>query len=340
MGCSTQDIDFVIAWVDGSSAEWQERRNKQKGCQDSDIRTERYRDWDFLRFWFRGVEAFAPWVRKIHFICDQAPPDWLNTEHPQLHIVRHEDFIPAEYLPTFSSHPIELNSFRIKGLSEQFVYFCDDMYIIRPLKKTRFFKRGLPVDCAGLNPLPSSDLAPESKDKRIFYIPLNDTEYLNREYRFRSCIKAHPFKWYNIKYGDHLIRNLIFSSYSRFVGFSVFHVGQPHRIQSFEDAWDKNFDILDQTCRHCFRDDHDVSQSFIRYRQLAEGNFIPAPPVKDAAFHVTDNTEHICDIIRKQKRPMICLNDGEMSQQQFEKTKAKLTAAFETILPGKSRFEK
>ena len=34
MGCSTQDIDFVIAWVDGSSAEWQERRNKQKGFDD------------------------------------------------------------------------------------------------------------------------------------------------------------------------------------------------------------------------------------------------------------------------------------------------------------------
>lgn len=33
-----------------------------------DIREERYRDWDNLQYWFRGVEKFAPWVRKIHFV--------------------------------------------------------------------------------------------------------------------------------------------------------------------------------------------------------------------------------------------------------------------------------
>ena len=35
---------------------------------EQDDRKERYRDWDLLRYWFRGVERFAPWVRRIHFV--------------------------------------------------------------------------------------------------------------------------------------------------------------------------------------------------------------------------------------------------------------------------------
>ena len=34
--------------------------------------------------------------------------------------MRHEDYIPGEFLPTFNSHTIELNFHRIPGLSEQF----------------------------------------------------------------------------------------------------------------------------------------------------------------------------------------------------------------------------
>ncbi len=332
-------IDFVIAWVDGNDPEWQKRKKDVLGGAYSDDRAERYFDWDLLRYWFRGVETFAPWVHTVFFLCDQDPPAWLNTEHPRLRIVRHEDFIPAAYLPTFNSHTIELNIFRIPNLSEHFVYFCDDMYLIRPIKPEAFFKNGLPVDCAGLNPLPNSDLAPGSRDKKIFYIPLNDTEYLNREYCFRECIRKHPLKWYNVRYGDYLIRNLFLSSYSRFVGFSVFHLAQPYRRAAFEDAWQKNRDILDATCRHPIRDDHDVSQSFIRYRQLAEGKFVPGRPIKKAVFHITEEVAKPCNMIRYQTKPMICLNDGEMDPAQRKHARDKLKQAFEAILPRRSSFE-
>ena len=69
---------------------------------------------------------------------------WLNTENPKLTVVNHKDYIPEEYLPTFSSHPIELNLHRIKGLSEQFVYFNDDTFIINAMQPEDFFKKGLP----------------------------------------------------------------------------------------------------------------------------------------------------------------------------------------------------
>ena len=142
-------IDFVILWVDGSDKKWLEEKNKySKKKIDTTNSAIRYRDWDNLRYWFRGVEKFAPWVNKVHFVTYGHLPKWLNVNNPKLNIVKHKDYIPEEYLPTFSSHTIELNLHRIKDLSENFVYFNDDMFLMQPTQKTDFFKKGLPCDSA------------------------------------------------------------------------------------------------------------------------------------------------------------------------------------------------
>ena len=74
-----------------------------------------------MPYWFRAVEKFAPWVRKIHFVTCGHVPAFLNLAHPKLHHVKHEGFLPPEVLPTFSSHAIEMNLHRIPGLAEHFV---------------------------------------------------------------------------------------------------------------------------------------------------------------------------------------------------------------------------
>ena len=103
------EMDFVMAWVDGNDPAWQKEKRRVENVPDTtaetDVREERYRDWDNLQYWFRGVEQFAPWVRKIHFVTWGHLPKWLNTEHPKLHIVKHEDFIPSEFLPTLIPIP-------------------------------------------------------------------------------------------------------------------------------------------------------------------------------------------------------------------------------------------
>ena len=54
-------IDFVITWVNGNDPEWRKEKSLYSGDAISnsfelDIREERYRDWDNLQYWFRGVE--------------------------------------------------------------------------------------------------------------------------------------------------------------------------------------------------------------------------------------------------------------------------------------------
>ena len=131
-------IDFVLPWVDGNDPKWLKEKNKYityKG--DSNIN--RYRDFDNLKYLFRGIEKYASWVNKIFFVTWGHIPKWLNTNNEKIRIVKHDEFIPKEYLPTFNSNVIELNLHRIQDLSEHFVLFNDDVFILEKNISLRFF---------------------------------------------------------------------------------------------------------------------------------------------------------------------------------------------------------
>lgn len=337
-----QPIDFVMPWVDGADPAWQAEKARAVPVEDDscDARVERFRDWGTLRYWFRGIDAFAPWVRKVHFITWGHLPQWLNTNHPKLNIVRHEEYIPRQYLPTFSSHTIELNLQRIQGLSEQFVYWNDDTFLLRPMRPKDFFRNGLPCDSALMNPAYTLDLAERDGDGRIFYPPYNCVQYLNLHYSMRACVKKHPLKWYNPRYGGYLLRNLLLTPWPRFTGFVDMHLPQPYLKRSFEEAWEDSAEILDKSCAHPLRSDHDVNQWYIRYRQLAEGRFFPIRPRDHACYRLSAKNDEILRVITQRQKPMICLNDGPDSTAFFEEEKAKLLSAFEGILPVRSSFER
>ena len=71
------EIDFVITWVDGNDPAWIAERKKYNS-KSGDKSDTRFRDWELLKYWFRGVEKYAPWVRKIHFVTWGHYPSWLN----------------------------------------------------------------------------------------------------------------------------------------------------------------------------------------------------------------------------------------------------------------------
>ena len=58
-----EKIDFVMLWVNEKDPEWQKEKNKyeQKELNEHenvDNSKIRYRDWENLKYWFRGVEKF------------------------------------------------------------------------------------------------------------------------------------------------------------------------------------------------------------------------------------------------------------------------------------------
>ena len=140
-----EKIDFVLTWVDGTDPKWiAEKRKYEKQIIESSEEANaecRYRpETEMLRYWFRGVEKFAPWVNKIHFVTCGQKPYWLNGNHKKLNLVNHNDYIPSQYLPTFSSNVIELNLHRLPNLKEQFVLFNDDMYLLQPIRESFYFR--------------------------------------------------------------------------------------------------------------------------------------------------------------------------------------------------------
>ena len=109
-------------------------------------------------------------------------PEWLDTRHEKLAIVRHENFLPLRYRPTFNPNTVALNLHRIPDLSEQFVYFNDDMFLTAPVQPRDFFRNGFPADMAVQDMIPSVEF---SEYWRMYFqnITLLNQRYTKKAYQ-------------------------------------------------------------------------------------------------------------------------------------------------------------
>ncbi len=329
-------VDIVLMWVDGNDLKWQDEFSKYSKDDENKKHT-LYRDWDNLHFLFRAFEEFVPWVKKIHFITYGHLPVWLNANHPKLNIINHKDYIDSRYLPTFNSHVLETNIYRIKDLSEQFILFNDDTFIVSPIEKNRFFKDGLPCDSLVSNAISSSS--------GVGHFVLNNLEIINRHFSKKDSLKRNYKKWFHINYRKDILRNLCLLPWPRFTGFVDPHQPQPFLKSTFKEIWSKENKILEKTSLSKFRNCTNVNQYLFRYWQLAKGKFVPIS-MRDTCYEeitiesvVSGKIEHL---MTADKYTMICLNDSEEMNdvEKFEMAKEKIRTYFEQILPNKSSFEK
>lgn len=330
-------IDFIIPWVDGSDLEWQKEKDKYQANEKNDSNSiNRFRDWGLLPYWFRSVEKFTPWVNKIHFVTWGHLPDFLNTEHPKLNIVNHRDFIPEIYLPTFSSHAIEMNIHRISGLSEQFVYLNDDTFLIRPMSETAFFQEGLPCTYGAEYPIELT-----GKISIWQHAAVNDLGAVNAHFNKRQQVIKFGKKYRSPLYRwQDNIRTLAAEKLfpNQFTGFKNLHAPAAYLKQTFYDVWESEPELMHITSASRFRGADGANQWIFLWWQVASGNFMPA--IIDNIVSVVDNTtiDTLCGIIQYQSHDMICINDPEQDVD-FRFLSKKLKMAFETILPEKSSFE-
>ena len=332
------DIDLVVLWVDGNDPVWQAEKAKYQGrTLDESNSVNRFRDWGLMPYWFRAVEKFAPWVRKIHFVTCGHVPAFLNLAHPKLHHVKHTDFLPAEALPTFSSHAIEMSIHRIPGLAEHFVYFNDDMFLIRPVPETAFFRDGLPCTYGGEYPI---ELVGEIGIWQ--HAAVNDLGVINAHFDKRTQVRQ-----FGRKYADRAYRcqdnirtkaiEKLFPNY--FTGFRNLHAPAAYRKRTFEEVWNAEPELLARTTAHRFRSAEDVNQWVCLWWQIASGQFAPFNTDNVVSCADESTIDELCGIIRVQSHDMLCINDPS-ADVDHERLAARLRGAFEAILPEKSRFEK
>lgn len=332
----SEKIDFVVTWVDGSDPEWLQQRNTCTGeGKEYEFVQSQYRDWDILKYWFRGVDKFTPWVNKIYFVTWGHIPSFLDVSHPKIVIVKHEDFIPKEYLPTFSSHVIETNLHRIKGLSNQFVYFNDDIFVMRDVQKEDFFKNSLPRDTAVMNPI-----APARYDS-ISSLMVNNIGILNEHFDKKESMKSNLGKWFNVKYGILNLLNLLFLPWSRFVGLYEQHTATSFLKDTYIEVWEKEYDILDATGKNKVRNfKTDVNQWLFKNWRIVQGNFIPRKSNFSKYLMVSslEKAKETEKHLRNQSHHIICVND-HYKGQNLDEIISVVQNGFEAVLSEKSTFE-
>ena len=328
------DIDIVVTWVNMDDPEWRREFAKYSGRQDNEkngVSEARFRDYGFLRYWFRGIEKFAPWVRKIHFITAGQKPEWLDTSNPKINLVNHRDFIPHEFLPTYNSVVIERYIHKIDGLADHFIYFNDDFYIIRPVSQERFFKDGLPCDIAAFHYNPSWS----QWYKRI----KNNIRIINDHFDKKEVMERDHDKWFDKSYGSRARWNYLLKPYGKFITLRTPHNAQPYLKSTFKDVWETAGKELTETSSNRFRAVTDLTPELFRTWQICCGNFTPYNTYADTKmFPLMIKPKQAVRAIREQSYSLICLNDN-VHIRNYNQVMANIKEAFESILPEKSSFE-
>lgn len=329
------EIDFVITWVDMEDPKWKEalaRYSKKIDNSKNELSEARFRDYGFLKYWFRGVEKFAPWVRKIHFVTCGQKPEWLDETNPKINLVNHEDYIPEQFLPCFNSNVLEYYMHRIPGLSEHFVYFNDDFFLTAPTAPMRFFKEGLPCDIAAFRM--NSGMSQWAKMLK------NNIRLINEHFDKKEVMERFHDKWYNPVYGDKGRLNYWLKPFDRFFTLRTPHNAQPFLKSTFEEVWAACGKELTESSSHRFRTTEDLTPELFRTWQICKGDFEPYNTYVDTKmFPLVLRSKKAIRAIYEQTYSLVCLNDN-IHIRNYAQTMKDIRQAFETILPEKSGFEK
>lgn len=142
-------IDFIIPYVNCDDKEWLSEFQKYGGKLDTSFAggITRYKDEGTLKYLLRSIDKYTPWVNNVYLLVASKSqiPEYINRK--TIKIIYHKDFIPEEYLPVFNSNHIETFMgllYKIPNLSENIVWFNDDIVLNRPLNENFFFYKDRP----------------------------------------------------------------------------------------------------------------------------------------------------------------------------------------------------
>lgn len=312
-----QSIDMVITYVDENDLSWQKDYNKykkreiKKGITKENNKQafgkERIRNWDNLKYWFRGVENNCSWINKIFFICQKPSqiPKWLDKNNPRLKIIFHKDFIPKELLPTFSGMTIAAFIPLIEELSDLYLYCDDDIFFLNPIPETRLFNN-------------------------------NMTKQKDNPFWGWGPFQEHLGQWgRNLENTYELEKQYGGPSYR----YAPYHLPNPYQKSITKKALKDNWDAIIQSLKVSkFRNEKNICPTEFYTNVIKRTNScIIDNHIFDNSIYVTLKSSINFDDY--ENKEMVCFNDTE-AMDNFELVKEKLDNFLEKKLPNKSSFEK
>lgn len=321
-------IDLVIPWVNGEDPKWQQKAAPYLSVKD--FNGERFRDWGILKYLFRSIDLYLPWINQIYLVTDNQIPNWLDLSNSHVQVIDHREIIDRQFLPTFNSNAILMNAYKIPNLSEHFMIIEDDMLFTRSSRPEDFFINDQPRDFLIESPIsPNEDFA---------YILMNTMMLINRKFNKQQVLKQFRNKYLNPHYGIEIVRSLGSCFYRHFTGFYNRHCVQPYLKSEFKNVIENVFPAdCRETISHRVRENRDISEWIVRYYNLVTGNFIPSSPQRYQYFEI-GQFEDIQKALNDEKYVSICINDQDI--HNFNQNMHILHSILNKKFSQKSSFEK
>jgi len=138
-----RSIDAVITWVDGSDEDYKKKIDNH--LTTSTNYKKQYLQANEIEYCVKSILRFAPFVRRIFIVTDNQKPNFKGLEDlivsNKVKIVDHKEIFKGyeKYLPTFNIRSIDAMLHRVEDLSETFVYFNDDVFLINNISEEDWF---------------------------------------------------------------------------------------------------------------------------------------------------------------------------------------------------------
>ena len=257
-------IDAVITWVDGSDPAHQRQLAAYLAAagvsRPASAHSTRFNDAGEIDYCIRSILRFAPWFRRIHVVSDAQTPAILEQLRgtafaDRFQLVDHREIFRGfeQNLPTFNSRSIISMLWRIEDLADQFVYFNDDMFLLRDVSPEDFFQDGKVVQRGQWRPQSGSTLT---------------GRLLNALKRLRAR-------------RDEKVGNLDSQQLSaRIAGYQdryyrLYHNPYPMRRSTLESFFNKHPDLLERNCSYRLRsNDQFKTEAVATHLEFINGNAI------------------------------------------------------------------
>ena len=208
----TFPIDVVVTYVDSTDSKWLTEKNyylKKLGLQSIDNPDRWNNNLDInqieeIEICLLSILKNLPYIRKIRLVTHRPQyPQSLKTnpilkkafKNGKIVLVHHDMFMPKDILPVFNSNAIECHLQKIPNLSEQFIYFNDDMFVVKYIPRDKLFDdTGKPIIYANtqLHPV----IFPICSKQHAFFCMKQRARNLEKLSKLWSLDPVHMFKPY------------------------------------------------------------------------------------------------------------------------------------------------
>lgn len=297
-------IDAVITWVNSSDEVWQQKINKylqQKIDWDNKKASTRYNSLNEIEITITSIIKNATFIKNIYLVTDNQKPlrfnqlvSLANKFGVNLILINHNIIFKGfeEYLPTFNSQTIETLLYRIPNLSECFLYFNDDMFLVNKTKITDFFIDGKPV-------------------LRGKWVKYNEDVLLKKTF-------------YTKKKKNKISHRKAKETGSKLIGFkknyTFYHTPYPLRKSTFDNYFKQNKDVLISNIKHRFRHiDQFVPQSLINHIEIKNGTWIQESKISLLYFQSYNFFKFIIKLKKLENRGdylFMCLQSLELAPKK------------------------